>query len=222
MIELKNISQSFQDGKNIRTVLNDVNFTIGDNDFITIMGKSGSGKSTLLNISSLLLKPTSGEVYLNGDLVDFKRKSDVEKKRQQNVGMIFQTPNLIPSLNVMENIYLVVKENAKKSIGKEDIEEYLRVVGLENRMKDNVKTLSGGEAQRVAIVRALINKPKVLFCDEPTGALDEETGLSIMEVLTNLRKDFGCSLVIVTHDKSIGGMGDKQYLMDKGKLVTND
>ena len=89
-------------------------------------------------------------------------------------------------------------------------------------MKDDVKTLSGGEAQRVAIIRALINKPKILFCDEPTGSLDEETGQNIMDVLTNLHNDFGCSLVIVTHDKSIGRLGDKQYLLDKGKLVTND
>lgn len=222
MIELKNISQSFQDGKNIRTVLNDINFTIEDSDFITIMGESGSGKSTLLNISSLLLKPTNGEVYLNGELVNFKKKNDIEKKRQQNIGMVFQTPNLIPSLNVMENINLVVKKNTENSVRQEDIKEYLRVVGLGNRMKDDVKTLSGGEAQRVAIIRALINKPKILFCDEPTGSLDEETGQNIMDVLTNLHNDFGCSLVIVTHDKSIGRLGDKQYLLDKGKLVTND
>lgn len=222
MIELKNISQSFQDGKNIRTVLNDINFTIEDSDFITIMGESGSGKSTLLNISSLLLKPTNGEVYLNGELVNFKKKNDVEKKRQQNIGMVFQTPNLIPSLNVMENINLVVKKNTENYVRQEDIKEYLRVVGLGNRMKDDVKTLSGGEAQRVAIIRALINKPKILFCDEPTGSLDEETGQNIMDVLTNLHNDFGCSLVIVTHDKSIGRLGDKQYLLDKGKLVTND
>lgn len=222
MIELKNISQSFQDGKNIRTVLNDINFTIEDSDFITIMGESGSGKSTLLNISSLLLKPTNGEVYLNGELVNFKKKNDTEKKRQQNIGMVFQTPNLIPSLNVMENINLVVKKNTENSVRQEDIKEYLRVVGLGNRMKDDVKTLSGGEAQRVAIIRALINKPKILFCDEPTGSLDEETGQNIMDVLTNLHNDFGCSLVIVTHDKSIGRLGDKQYLLDKGKLVTND
>ena len=222
MIELKNISQSFQDGKNIRTVLNDINFTIEDSDFITIMGESGSGKSTLLNISSLLLKPKNGEVYLNGELVNFKKKNDVEKKRQQNIGMVFQTPNLIPSLNVMENINLVVKKNTENYVRQEDIKEYLRVVGLGNRMKDDVKTLSGGEAQRVAIIRALINKPKILFCDEPTGSLDEETGQNIMDVLTNLHNDFGCSLVIVTHDKSIGRLGDKQYLLDKGKLVTND
>ena len=222
MIELKNISQSFQDGKNIRTVLNDINFTIEDSDFITIMGESGSGKSTLLNISSLLLKPTNGEVYLNGELVNFKKKNDVEKKRQQNIGMVFQTPNLIPSLNVMENINLVVKKNTENYVRQEDIKEYLRVVGLGNRMKDDVKTLSGGEAQRVAIIRALINKPKILFCDEPTGSLDEETGQNIMDVLNNLHNDFGCSLVIVTHDKSIGRLGDKQYLLDKGKLVTND
>ena len=222
MIELKNISQSFQDGKNIRTVLNDINFTIEDSDFITIMGESGSGKSTLLNISSLLLKPTNGEVYLNGELVNFKKKNDIEKKRQQNIGMVFQTPNLIPSLNVMENINLVVKKNTENYVRQEDIKEYLRVVGLGNRMKDDVKTLSGGEAQRVAIIRALINKPKILFCDEPTGSLDEETGQNIMDVLTNLHNDFGCSLVIVTHDKSIGRLGDKQYLLDKGKLVTND
>ena len=222
MIELKNISQSFQDGKNIRTVLNDINFTIEDSDFITIMGESGSGKSTLLNISSLLLKPTNGEVYLNGELVNFKKKNDIEKKRQQNIGMVFQTPNLIPSLNVMENINLVVKKNTENSVRQEDIKEYLRVVGLGNRMKDDVKTLSGGEAQRVAIIRALINKPKILFCDEPTGSLDEETGQNIMDVLINLHNEFGCSLVIVTHDKSIGRLGDKQYLLDKGKLVTND
>lgn len=222
MIELKNISQSFQDGKNIRTVLNNINFTIEDSDFITIMGESGSGKSTLLNISSLLLKPTNGEVYLNGELVNFKKKNNVEKKRQQNIGMVFQTPNLIPSLNVMENINLVVKKNTENYVRQEDIKEYLRVVGLGNRMKDDVKTLSGGEAQRVAIIRALINKPKILFCDEPTGSLDEETGQNIMDVLTNLHNDFGCSLVIVTHDKSIGRLGDKQYLLDKGKLVTND
>ena len=189
---------------------------IDENDFITIMGKSGCGKSTLLNIIALLTEPTAGSVYYDGVRVNFRKMKKVESNRRNKIGLVFQNPNLISTLNVYENILLTMISKEK---GK--ILDYLDMVGLKDKYKADVRTLSGGEAQRVAIVRAIINHPEVLLCDEPTGSLDSESSKVIVDLLLKVQEETKCGLIIVTHDNEIGSLGKERIILEGGCLVGN-
>ena len=176
MIKLHNISKTFKTASSSQQILKNVDFSVMPEDFITIAGPSGCGKSTLLSIISLLLPPDDGKITYNGVNVDFSSQAQLEQMRVKYTGLIFQNPNLISSLNVLENVLLPA--NYKKLGKKATIEKAKKLlsdVGLSEKTNADVSKLSGGEMQRVSIARALINEPKVLFCDEPTGALDQET-----------------------------------------------
>lgn len=215
MIQLKNISKSFNTEKK-QEVLKNINLEINHGDFITIMGPSGGGKSTLLNIISLLDNPSKGEVIFNDKVVNFKKDCILDNIRRHDIGLIFQNPNLITSLTPLENLIIAMdgKENYKNK--KDKGEELLDKVGLIDKKHSKVNSLSGGEAQRVAVVRALVNNPKIILCDEPTGALDSLNGEKVISLLLQIRKESGCGLIVVTHDENIGALGERRLKIKDG------
>lgn len=218
MLECKELVKDYNYGANMQNVLKNINISIKQGDIITIMGESGSGKTTLLNCLALLETPTSGKIYYSDTLIDEKKEKELEKIRQDNIGYVFQNANLIPCLNVVENLIISIHDQQSYTLKRKRALEMLGLLGMINLEKKSISTLSGGEKQRVSILRALINTPKILFCDEPTGALDSKTSESVMCVLLKLCKKYSTTLVIVTHDINIGKLGNKQYVMEEGKL----
>jgi ABC-type lipoprotein export system ATPase subunit len=218
MIRVKNLSKEFYSGDESQYVLKGINFDIGDNDFITIMGPSGGGKSTLLQVLGLLTEPSKGEVYYNNNKVDFKSEKALNKYRLENIGLIFQNANLISSLTPLEN--LIVAMNTKESHKKKSkrAKELLDKVGLSKKYNSNISSLSGGEAQRVAVVRALVNSPNIILCDEPTGALDSNNSKKVIDLLLSIKKERNCTLIIVTHDKEIGALGHRRVYLEDGEI----
>lgn len=219
MIEIRNLEKEFKQGEGVsQRVLKSINIKINKGEFLTIMGPSGGGKSTFLYTLGLLIEPTNGEIYYDGQKVNFKKESELDKFRRNKIGFIFQNANLISSLNPIENLIVAMSSKESYREKQKRAEELLRKVGLEGKEKVKVSSLSGGEAQRVAIVRALVNNPQVLLCDEPTGALDSDNGDKVMKLLMNIRREFGCTLIIVTHDKEIGELGNRKIFLKDGVI----
>ena len=217
MIKINNLSKEFKGKSFTQKVLKNINLEIKDGEFVTIMGPSGGGKSTLLNIIGMLEEPTNGEVFIDEKKVNYKSQNVLDNLRRENIGLIFQNPNLISSLNPLENLLIAMQNNdsAKDKINK--AKELLKRVGLNGKEKSKITNLSGGEKQRVSIVRALVNNPKILLCDEPTGALDSKNGQNVMDILLKFKKDTNATLIVVTHDEAIGSLGEKRlYLQDGG------
>lgn len=218
MLELVHVEKEFLDGKVKRKILNDINFKINKNEIVTIMGASGCGKSTLLNIMSLLSEPSSGKVLFKGKDVDFKKDKEITDLRRKHMGLVFQNANLIDSLSPLENVMLAM-DGQKKREKMEWCESLFEKVGLKDKMKVHVGTLSGGEAQRVSIVRSLVNNPELLFCDEPTGALDQRATERVIEILQSVKSEIEAAIVIVTHDKRVGTIGDRRIVISGGNLI---
>ena len=214
MISLKNISKSF----NGEEILKNISLEIKENDFITIMGPSGGGKSTLLQIIALLTEVDSGEVYFKGGKVNFQKEKGVNFIRRENIAMIFQNSNLISSLTALENIVIAISSNESYKAKVKKSKELLDKVGLSKKYNSNVTSLSGGEGQRVAVARALVNNPSLILCDEPTGALDSVSSKNIIELLLSTQKNTKSTLIIVTHDTEIGRLGKKQILLRDGEI----
>lgn len=197
--------------------LRGVNFNVQKGEFVSVVGASGSGKSTLLNILGGLDRKYSGSVYVDGKDI---KQYDPNYYRRYIVGTIFQQFYLIPSLNVQENILLPLKFGKRKNIdAKERLNYLLDIVGLKNRVKHFPRELSGGEAQRVAIARALIDSPKIVLADEPTGNLDSKTGNDIVNLLKELNKKEGLTIMLVTHDGNIAQNTDRIITLVDGKNV---
>ena len=199
-IEGKNIVKDFKIGETTTRVLKNVSLKVLKGEFVSIMGQSGSGKSTLLYILGGLDTPTEGTVSMNG--ADISRFNDAKMSqiRRQNIGFVFQFYNLIPNLNVEENIMLPLLLDGKKSKDyRKQLDNILEIVGLSDRRKHTPRELSGGQQQRVAIARALISDPEILFADEPTGNLDSKTGAEIMKLLQSINKNSGQTIIMVTH-----------------------
>ncbi len=200
IIEGKNIIKEYPMGDVVTRVLNDISIQIAQGEFVAIMGPSGSGKSTLLYILGGLDNPTSGSVYLSGE--DIAKFDDEQKSvmRRRSIGFVFQFYNLIPNLNVEENILLPVLLDGKMLKDyKKQLDTILEVVGLSDRRKYTPRELSGGQQQRVAIARALINNPDIIFADEPTGNLDSKTGAEIMKLLQEINREDNKTIIMVTH-----------------------
>ena len=197
--------------------LNDVSMKIRKGEFISVTGESGSGKSTLLNVLGSLDKPDSGKIMVGDkDLVTMK-DNDLAAYRRRKTGFIFQTYNLIPVLNVVENIVLPLNlDNAKTD--KDYLEELLELSGLSDKRNRFPHELSGGQQQRVAFVRALIHKPEIIFADEPTGNLDNKTSRDIIAILKNSVRKYNQALVLITHDLSVASQADTIYVMNDGVL----
>ncbi len=221
MIELKNVCKDYIVGGETVRVLHDISLVIKDKEFIGVMGSSGSGKSTLMHIMGFLDTPTSGKIFLNGKDVSKLSDDDLSKVRSEHVGFIFQQFNLISNLTVLENV-LLPAIYAKKKINfdyRKKAIELLTRFGIIERKDYLPNKISGGQQQRVAIARALIMSPKIIFADEPTGNLDSKNGEEIMKLLGELNRDFGVTVVIVTHEKYIADKTKRQLFIKDGFLV---
>lgn len=221
MLELSNITKSFQNGEETVTALNKVSLSIAENEFVAIMGSSGSGKSTLMNVLGCLDTPNAGIYKLNGKNVADMSDDELSLIRNQHIGFIFQTFHLLPKLDVVGNVklplrYSTVDEEEADSRASQLIER----VGLSHRKHHKPFEMSGGQRQRVAIARALINKPSVILADEPTGNLDSKTSTEIMQLLTELHKQ-GQTIVMVTHEEDIAEFAQRTIVMKDG-VVIND
>lgn len=214
MIEVKNIIKSYGNGESRFQVLQGISLEIKDGDFVVVLGASGSGKSTFLNVISGLERPDSGKVLY--DTTDITALSDNELTafRKENVGFIFQQYYLLPNMDVDKN----VKMGADLA-GNRDYKAVIEAVGLGEKLHKYLSELSGGEQQRVSVARALSKKPKVLFLDEPTGALDEQTGRQVLDYICKLKKQDGFTVVMVTHNLNIAEMAQTVIKMNSGKVL---
>lgn len=220
MIEAKELTKFYGTGESRFQVLKNISLNIKDGDFTVILGASGSGKSTLLNVISGLERPESGTVVYDGSDITALSDSRLTEFRKKYIGFIFQQYYLLPDMDVSQNVKMGADLAANK-----DYVEIIDAVGLGSRLHKYPSELSGGEQQRVSVARALAKKPKVLFLDEPTGALDEETGRQVLDYICNLQKEYGFTIVMVTHNLNIAGMADTVIKMNSGKIseiVTND
>jgi putative ABC transport system ATP-binding protein len=218
MIELNNVSRKFTEGSFTHTVLKELDLSISGGEIIILFGKSGSGKSTLLNIISGIDLPDSGSVIING--TDIAGLSEKERTlvRRNNIGFIFQSFNLIPTLTVKENLLLPLELKGMTGTD-ERISSILNEVGLPDRSGTYPDKLSGGEQQRIAIARALIHDPGIVLADEPTGNLDYDTGLVIVDLLDRVVKQKGKTMIMVTHSKDVIGLADRVFSLREGKLT---
>nr|WP_295970593.1 ABC transporter ATP-binding protein [uncultured Bacillus sp.] len=222
MIRLESVTKSYPIGKDKIDVLKSIDLTIEKGEFTAIMGPSGSGKSTIMNIIGCLDKPTSGAYYLDGEDVSHYSEADLAKVRNESIGFVFQQFQLLPKLNAIRNVELPM---IYSGIGKKDrffrAKEMLAKVGLADRIEHLPSELSGGQKQRVAIARAVVNRPKLILADEPTGALDTKTSISIMEEFSRLNKE-GTTVVIVTHELDIARYADRIIFVRDGIIISHD
>ena len=220
-VEFKNVSKDYISGEVTTKALNDVSFEIEEGELVIILGQSGSGKSTCLNILGGMDAVTSGNVIVDGiDITSIKEK-ELIKYRRNDIGFVFQFYNLVQNLTAYENIELGT-QMCKKPMSPKTA---LKKVGLEDKMDNFPSQLSGGQQQRVAIARAIARKPKILLCDEPTGALDYKTGKQVLELLETTCREDGITTVIITHNLSIAPMADKVLKIKNGKIedvIIND
>ncbi len=220
MIETRQIHKSFPLGnKETLEVLKGIDLKIEKGKLTILKGRSGSGKTTLLNILSLLDAPTKGELLIDGE--EMKEKSEVEKEkiRRYHIGFVFQSVALLPILSAYENVEFGMRLAAYEGNMDERIRNVLRIVGLQKRMGHMPAQMSGGEQQRVAIARAVAHSPKIIFADEPTGALDTDSGLAIMKLFRELIEKEGITIVMTTHDPNLMQLGDVVYEMEDGELT---
>lgn len=218
MIEVKHLSKAYKDGKETFKALKDVSLKIVGGEFVAILGPSGSGKSTLLHLIGGLDKPTEGEIVINDqDISSFSEKK-LARFRNKEIGFVFQFFNLITKLSVYDNVNLpLVYSSDFIDNPKEKIKQVLASVGLERKIKNRVLDLSGGEQQRVAISRALVNDPKIILADEPTGNLDSHNGQEVFKILLGL-KGKGKTVVLVTHDENLAKMTDRIISIKDGMI----
>ena len=219
VIEVNKVNRSFENGKEVAHVLKDINLTVEEGEFISIMGPSGGGKTTLLYLLGGLDMPSSGSVKINGvDLSTLKDKQ-LCKMRNEDVGFVFQFYNLVPNLNVEDNISLPLMISGKsRSEYKDKLDECLKIIGMEDKRKLTPRELSGGQQQRVAIARSLVFDPKILFLDEPIGNLDTKTGMNIMQLFKDINQKYGKTIVQVTHSQEAANYGSKLVKLVDGRI----
>ncbi|HHO56177.1 MAG TPA: ABC transporter ATP-binding protein [Trueperaceae bacterium] len=213
----REIYRSFKSGNEIIEILKGVNLELIKAEIIAILGPSGSGKTTLLNLLAGLDKPSKGEIYWGDIAVHAKNNNELAKLRLKELGLVFQSHYLLEDLTVFENVNLTGR--LQGNIDKARTLEVLQAVGLENRKDYLPKKLSGGERQRVAVARAIYAKPKIILADEPTGSLDRQSAKAVYELLVELARHEGSSVIMVTHDEALVKDLDKRYRLDDGKLI---
>lgn len=214
LVELKNITRTYVSGDHVLNALDNVDLKLEEGKFIVILGPSGAGKSTLLNLLGGLDSPTSGTIIVDGKDISTLSNNELAEYRANKVGFVFQFYNLIPTLTVYENVALV-KEIAPNAL---DPKEIINEVGLLDHLKNFPAELSGGEQQRISIARAIAKNPKILLCDEPTGALDSETGVLVLKLLLSMARNHGKTIIIVTHNQNIAKMADVVINVKSGKI----
>jgi ABC-type lipoprotein export system ATPase subunit len=215
IIKVKNLSKNFLDGKKTLNVLNNISFDVKEGEIVTIKGPSGSGKSTLLSILGTLDHADSGEIFINNQ--SLSEAIDLNRLRNLNIGFVFQFHNLIPELSLEENVCMP-KMISKEKIDKHKIKELFKIFELEDRMKSFPNDLSGGEKQRVAVMRAIVNNPSIVIADEPTGNLDKENAIKMIALFKKLNTKNNLTFIIATHDEEIFDIGHSQYILDGGDL----
>jgi putative ABC transport system ATP-binding protein len=220
VIELKGVGKTFTDRAEPTVALQDINLTVGEGEFVAIIGPSGSGKSTLMNLIGLLDLPSTGEYLLDGKNVAGVKDKDLAKLRREKIGFIFQSFNLVPRLSVLQNVELpmtyagvAMRDRRGRAM------ELLKLVGLDQRTGFKPGQLSGGQTQRVAIARALANHPSLLLADEPTGNLDTKSGDEIIAELRRLNKEQGATVVVVTHNPEVAALADRVITVRDGRIV---
>lgn len=216
LLEIKNLKKYYGKGDSLVKALDDVSFDVYKGEMLVLLGNSGCGKSTLLNIIGGMDSPTDGEVLLNGvDITKYKDR-ELTKYRKDKIGFIFQFYNLLPDLTALENVRMSLPNKDKENLS----EKTLELVGLSGqKMKQYPSQMSGGEQQRVSIARALVKNADIILCDEPTGALDDKTGRKILELLQDIVRKQGQTMIIVTHTTPIAGMANRVITLKNGKIL---
>ena len=221
ILEAINISKSFYNNTGKLDVFSNLSLSIKKRDLITIMGPSGSGKSTLLNILGTLETFDEGTLKINDKEIVKQNNDSLSKIRNQYLGFVFQFHHLIPEFNSLENV-LLPQQIYKNDLNNSYAKELLQFMGLSNRMNHYPSELSGGERSRIAVARALVNKPAIVLADEPSGNLDIGNAKQLIKLFEKINKEFDQSIVIATHDKEIASIGNKNYFLDKGSLSISD
>ena len=217
ILETKDLTKMYKAGSNHINAVDHTSICVERGDFVTIVGKSGSGKSTLLHLIGGLDYPTSGEVWIDNECITNMNEEDLSAFRRRKIGFIFQAFNLVPSLNVWENIILPIGLDDRKP-DMVYLKEIIELLGLGEKLNNLPNTLSGGQQQRVAIARALATKPAIVLADEPTGNLDEKTGSMVMDLLLELNRAEGMTLVVVTHNRDLAARMGRRFELKSGVL----
>lgn len=221
ILDAQNITKSFTEGKSSVDVIRGLSLQVKAGEFVSIVGSSGSGKSTLLHVLGGLDRPTSGQVFINGQRFDTLGEAERGYIRNEHLGFVYQFHHLLPEFTALENVAmpLMLRKGANYKDVRKQAEYLLERVGLSHRLTHKPGELSGGERQRVALARALVAKPKLMMADEPTGNLDRKTAVKIFELLTELRKEFNMAMLIVTHDEYLAQSADAVLHMQDGLWV---
>jgi putative ABC transport system ATP-binding protein len=223
MISVEGLRKSIRNGARTVDILKGLDFTVPQGQFAAVMGSSGSGKSTLLGLMAGLDTPSAGNVYLNGTAISYLPEDKLAQVRGKTIGFVFQSYQLIPTLTALENVLLPHELNADaRESGLARARELLRSVGLEDRMDHYPVQLSGGEQQRVALARAFILRPPIVLADEPTGNLDTTNGAHVLELLLQLNRIEGTTLVLVTHDPVLAGYANRRIVLRDGAVVSDE
>ena len=218
VLELRDICKDYMRGKLVVPVLKDINLNVSEGEYIAIMGPSGSGKTTLMNLIGCLDRPTSGKRILKGEDLDGISDDRMADIRNRQIGFVFQNADLLPGLTALDNVALpLVYRGVKKKERRSRAAEMLERVGLGDRMEFKPNQLSGGQCQRVAIARAMVGNPSLLLADEPTGALDTQSGQQVMELFHNLNAD-GVTIIMITHAPEVACCAQKTYLIRDGRI----
>jgi lipoprotein-releasing system ATP-binding protein len=216
MLKLQSVSKKYGE----QQILKNLDFSIGEKDFVSIVGKSGTGKTTMLSILAGLVRPDEGKIFFEGqDITNFDEEK-LAKFRLLNIGIVFQDFKIISSLTTFDNVYLAIhpREDIKKEKKKEMVESIVGLVGLKHKLNETVDNLSGGEKQRVAIARSLVHQPKLVLADEPTGNLDEATSENIMELFQKLHRELSTTFIVITHDDDVAKKTQKIYQLTNHNL----
>lgn len=219
VLQVDRLTKRYRSGERLLTVVDDITFSLGAGETCSVLGPSGSGKTTLLGLCAGLDRPTSGSVLLDGRNLGGLDQDRLAELRNRSVGFVFQTFQLVPTLTALENIMVPLELRGEPV--RDWAWELLRQVGLEDRAHHYPVQLSGGEQQRVGLARAFVNRPRILFADEPTGNLDADTGEKVIELLLEMNRDFGTTLLVVTHDLELSGK-TRRILTLKGGRITSD
>jgi len=221
-VRLENLTKNYKRGSEVIKALDGVTLEIDKGEFVAVVGRSGSGKTTMLDLLGLLLKPTSGSLFI--DDVDTSKLNDRERAhmRARKVGFVFQEYNLLSGLNVLENVMLPLRYVKDGKAGRPRAVELIDRVGLSDRIKHRPAELSGGQMQRVAIARSMVNSPSLILLDEPTGAVDTETAQQLVDLLKRLNREDQVTIVVVTHDVDVAGQARRQIRLKDGKVLADE
>lgn len=218
ILKVEDLVKYYGEGENQVKAVDHTSLQIERGKFTAIVGRSGSGKSTLLHLIGGLDRPDSGKVWIDGTDIYSRKDDKLAQFRRKKIGFIFQDFNLIPSLNVWENIVLPLGLDNRR-VKRQEVEDILKKIGLEDKKDAMPSALSGGQKQRTAIARALVTRPAIILADEPTGNLDSQTELEVMSLLKSCVSDFGQTLIMITHDETIAQMADEMIIIEDGKAV---